>query len=421
MGMILPIILYALDIAKYWIGNRLFFKGKMKSPWLPVMGAAGILISFTFFSVSEAGRIALAGIIAAVIAGVMIDESIVTKIIRVVWMECIIASFSDATVVLLDRVLVKEEGQYILSSIIALVVITIGGCIFNRFLWKYSTSKIVFVIVYIVLLLICRGISFGVAVIQFMYELAPEGTRRINLDIITVISFFSLFSLLALVLYIQRLYLMMEKVVDTEKNLKEIQTVYYQGLLDKEEETRRYRHDMHNHLLYIGELAKSENAGQTAEYVESLEEKWNKISKKHYETGNMTLNILLNHYLADLEGVKISVVGMLKRELAIEEVDLCTIFSNLIQNAVEELKRQEGDERFFSLEIRQGRENTSITIRNSAEIWVNRNEALKTDKEDKRNHGIGLKNVEEMVKHYSGEFSWEANGEEFKAAVLMKG
>ena len=178
MGMILPIILYALDIAKYWIGNRLFFKGKMKLPWLPIMGAAGILISFTFFSVSEAGRIVLAEMIAMVIVGVMIDESIVTKIVRIVWMECIIASFSDAMVVLLDRVLVKEEVQYILSSIIALVVITIGGYIFNRFLWKYSTSKIVFVIVYIVLLLICRGISFGVAVIQFMYKLSNRRLSR---------------------------------------------------------------------------------------------------------------------------------------------------------------------------------------------------------------------------------------------------
>ena len=49
MGLILPIILYTLDIAKYWIGNRLFFKGGMKLPWLPVIGAAGILIGFTFF------------------------------------------------------------------------------------------------------------------------------------------------------------------------------------------------------------------------------------------------------------------------------------------------------------------------------------------------------------------------------------
>ena len=191
--------------------------------------------------------------------------------------------------------------------------------------------------------------------------------------------------------------------------------------MDKEEETRRYRHDMHNHFLYIGELAKSEKIGQIVEYVENLEEKWNKISKKNYETGNMTLNILLNHYLADLEGVKISVIGVLKRELAIEEVDLCTIFSNLIQNAVEELKRQEGDKRFFSLEIRQGRENTLITIRNSTKISANQNEELKTSKEDKRNHGVGLKNVEEMVKHYSGEFYREANGKEFKAVVLFKG
>lgn len=421
MGMILPIILYALDIAKYWIGNRLFFKGKMKLPWLPVMGAAGILISFTFFSVSEAGRIALAGIIAAVIAGVMIDESIVTKIIRIVWLECIVSFLDGAMVTLFGEILVNEQTVYVIGSLFTLLIIAFGGYILNKIQIKFSASKMVFRILYAMLILVCTSIGYASAAIQLMYEDLPKEPQWFNLNYVIIASSLAITLLLISIFYVQKLYDFLQKVAETERKLNQLQKTYYQGLLDKEEETRRYRHDMHNHLLYIGELAKSENAGQTAEYVESLEEKWNKISKKHYETGNMTLNILLNHYLTDLEGVKISVVGMLKRELAIEEVDLCTIFSNLIQNAVEELKGQEGDERFFSLEIRQGRENTSITLRNSAKILVNQNEELKTDKKDKRNHGIGLKNVEEMVKHYSGEFSWEANGEEFKAVVLMKG
>lgn len=421
MGMILPIILYALDIAKYWIGNRLFFKGKMKLPWLPVMGAAGILISFTFFSVTEAGRIALAGITAAVIAGVMIDESIVTKIVRIVWLECIVSFLDGAMVTLFGEILVNEQTVYVIGSLFTLLIIAFGGYILNKIQIKFSASKMVFRILYAMLILVCTGIGYASAAIQLMYEDLPKALQWFNLNYVIIASSLAITLLLISIFYVQKLYDFLQKVAETERKLNRLQKTYYQGLLDKEEETRRYRHDMHNHLLYIGELAKSENAGQTAEYVESLEEKWNKISKKHYETGNMTLNILLNHYLTDLEGVKISVVGMLKRELAIEEVDLCTIFSNLIQNAVEELKGQEGDERFFSLEIRQGRENTSITLRNSAKILVNQNEELKTDKKDKRNHGIGLKNVEEMVKHYSGEFSWEANGEEFKAVVLMKG
>lgn len=421
MGMILPIILYALDIAKYWIGNRLFFKGKMKLPWLPIMGAAGILISFTFFSVSEAGRIALAGITAAAIAGVMIDESIVTKIIRIVWLECIVSFLDGAMETLFGEILVNEQTASVVGSLFTLLIIAFGGYILNKIQIKFSASKMVFRILYAMLILVCAGIGYASAAIQLMYEDLPKALQWFNLNYVIIASSLAITLLLISIFYVQKLYDFLQKVAETERKLNRLQKTYYQGLLDKEEETRRYRHDMHNHLLYIGELAKSENAGQTAEYVESLEEKWNKISKKHYETGNMTLNILLNHYLTDLEGVKISVVGMLKRELAIEEVDLCTIFSNLIQNAVEELKRQEGDKRFFSLEIRQGRENTSITLRNSAKILVNRNEELKTGKEDKRNHGIGLKNVEEMVKHYAGEFSWEANGEEFKAVVLMKG
>ena len=160
MGMILPIILYALDIAKYWIGNRLFFKGKMKLPWLPVMGAAGILISFTFFSVSEAGRIALAGIIAAVIAGVMIDESIVTKIIRIVWLECIVSFLDGAMVTLFGEILVNEQTVYVIGSLFTLLIIAFGGYILNKIQIKFSASKMVFRILYAMLILVCTSIDY---------------------------------------------------------------------------------------------------------------------------------------------------------------------------------------------------------------------------------------------------------------------
>ena len=45
MGMILPIILYALDIIEYYIGNKYFFEGRMRRLWLvPIAGIALLIL-----------------------------------------------------------------------------------------------------------------------------------------------------------------------------------------------------------------------------------------------------------------------------------------------------------------------------------------------------------------------------------------
>ncbi|MBQ9989932.1 MAG: GHKL domain-containing protein [Lachnospiraceae bacterium] len=243
----------------------------------------------------------------------------------------------------------------------------------------------------------------------------------IDLDWLSAVSLIGLVLLTVLIFYIQKLYDLLEKAAETEKSLKQIQAAYYQSLLDKEEETRKYRHDMHNHLLAIRELARAEKAVQTADYVEGLEENWKKMGSSHYETGNMLLNLLLHYHLSETGEVKISVRGFCRREIRMDEVDFCTIFSNLIQNAAEELERQKEGEKYFILEIDQGEENTRITIRNSSRaVLSGQNQKLLSSKEDGRNHGIGFGNVEAAVKKYGGELLWNGDGREFKVIVSMK-
>ena len=120
-----------------------------------------------------------------------------------------------------------------------------------------------------------------------------------------------------------------------------------------------------------------------------------------------------------MKDINISVRGVCKRELRIDEVDLCTIFSNLIQNAAEELKGKKED--YFALEIEQGQDNTRITIRNSTDLLLAKdNQELTSSKQDKKNHGIGLKNVKQIVEKYNGDISWSADGKEFRVIVTMK-
>ena len=62
-----------------------------------------------------------------------------------------------------------------------------------------------------------------------------------------------------------------------------------------------------------------------------------------------------------------------------------------------------------------------IEIRNSSDKRIEQGqEKLRTGKKDKKNHGIGMKNVKRIIKRYGGEIVWKSDGKEFKVTVSMK-
>ena len=98
-------------------------------------------------------------------------------------------------------------------------------------------------------------------------------------------------------------------------------------------------------------------------------------------------------------------------------MELCTIFSNIIQNAVEELKRQEKKEKYIKVIVKQGRHFVSVKVANSSDyMWNEKNE---TRKKDKRNHGFGLENVKEAIGRNGGEISFLADGKEVSVEVIL--
>lgn len=69
----------------------------------------------------------------------------------------------------------------------------------------------------------------------------------------------------------------------------------------------------------------------------------------------------------------------------ISDVDFCTIFSNLLSNAVEEVKRTPCINPYIKIEIKTGRVYLMITIRNSSTVLIEDCEQnIMTKKQDKK-------------------------------------
>lgn len=178
----------------------------------------------------------------------------------------------------------------------------------------------------------------------------------------------------------------------------------WQSLKEKDRIQRKLMHDYSNTLLCVRGLLEKEDYDGAKNYVENISVKY-KLSQSFVKTGNNLLDVLINskyEYATENRIVLILKLDNLS-DLSIEDDDLVVLLSNLMDNALEYVKRLDINKREIFLSMYRG-EKLEILIRNPIEnsliIIDNR---IESTKEDKENHGFGLLNVKEIIKKYNGE------------------
>lgn len=189
----------------------------------------------------------------------------------------------------------------------------------------------------------------------------------------------------------------------------------------KYEEFRKMKHDMENsYVVILGLIQKGEK--------EELE-KYLKIKKDKIRNSNMIvytahayLDSLLNMKFAEIENNKVELtyeIGVTEYP-GIEELDLCGILGNLLDNALEATVKIETGLRRININVWGDKKKIMIIVRNTVNTACDtKNGILITSKEDKKSHGLGVKIINELAEKYGGGFSWSVKENEFQANVLL--
>ena len=138
-------------------------------------------------------------------------------------------------------------------------------------------------------------------------------------------------------------------------------------------------------------------------------------------TGNKAVDALLyqKKRQAQEEGIRWECDVQIPRECCINEFDLCVLFGNLLDNALEACERMRRDEcRFIHIQAKSVKKCFLIEVRNSMDRTEQFTEGF-TNKEDSQEHGIGLLNVGDVVHGYDGVLNAEAENGIFMISVLM--
>ncbi len=192
---------------------------------------------------------------------------------------------------------------------------------------------------------------------------------------------------------------------ENAEKYNEQQKVYFTKLLEKEQDTRQFRHDMINHLVVLEELCEQEEYEKVKTYLKGLLNDVSHISNSQYCVGNDIVDTILNYYLLPIqERCNIRVEGFMGEVQFILQNDMCVLISNLVKNAVEAVEKLPVKDREIYFLASQGKDNLRIRLENTytGNLQIDKTGGIKTIKKDTRNHGYGVKNVMKVIEKYNG-------------------
>ena len=172
-------------------------------------------------------------------------------------------------------------------------------------------------------------------------------------------------------LYLIIRYLVEKYEMDRSAYMLQMQAEQYKGLKRHLEETRRMRHDFRQMIYSIRELAERKDFERLQAYIGSFCKEYAGNAGRFDFCRNTALNALLAHYAARAEELQIDIGGWsfeIAESERISDIDLCVIFGNIVENAIEACEKVRIGERYIQLSAdREEGQCLYITMVNSSD------------------------------------------------------
>ena len=208
------------------------------------------------------------------------------------------------------------------------------------------------------------------------------------------------------------------------KMLWELETLSENHIKDMElmmEKNRIQTHDMKHHLLVLREYGQEKQWDSLMSYLNELSE--DILAKKKTgwtQTGILDTILEQKKEKAESEGIEFSIQADRIGALPFSDLEICTLFSNLLDNAIEACEKIEGNRRWIEIQITRKSGMLYLTISNSIKDRPSEQEGkLITNKQNHQLHGYGIKSVQKIVRKYEGDFSYQIRESEFIVTITF--
>lgn len=209
--------------------------------------------------------------------------------------------------------------------------------------------------------------------------------------------------------------------LDAYQHYNEAQSQYYKMLQERNEEIRRYRHDIRHHLTLLHMWAKEEEIVRIEEYLKGLLNREEEIGRElSVNTGNQVVDSVIAGIMSrkDAKHIRFICQGHLPAHIPIDDIDLCGLVANALENAVE-ANNGVTEEAYIDIGIKLYYHQITFVITNSCNGVICDKDKVFISSQKGREHGYGMLNMQTIVRKYNGKITYDRDAHEFRLCIIL--
>lgn len=189
-------------------------------------------------------------------------------------------------------------------------------------------------------------------------------------------------------------------------------------LINWSQSIRSLHHDINNHMMIVERYIEDEQIEKALDYIKTFNEK-NRLYPSYTNTETPVLNAILDGKRMICKNDNINLKCYLQTDpLGVDDFVFCTVFGNLLDNAIEAERKEDNKEIRLAVETKGSLLHIVVQNRIHEPVLIN-GKLPKTDKKDSENHGIGVANIISTVSQQNGSIDIYEKDEWFVVDVLL--
>lgn len=256
------------------------------------------------------------------------------------------------------------------------------------------------------------GIVMAVVTLLRHYDYSVNTMAHREYAVLLLIALFAFICLLWCITVLAK-----QRKLEQQGMFAEINRRYYETMEQQHFEIRRLKHDLANHIQVLSSLPEEKRAAYAEELSGSAA-----LSQSFAYCGDSTVNAVLTVKKSVMERcrIRLEMDVEIPAPLPYDKTDLCALYANALDNAVEACMKLDETQRKIFLKCRADKglfclevcnpapdsENVRLQDETQAASMSGKAPAhgliLPTSKADKKNHGLGLRSIHEIVTRYHG-------------------
>ncbi len=199
------------------------------------------------------------------------------------------------------------------------------------------------------------------------------------------------------------------------------QTDMYRSISENFAKQRKRTHEYKNQIMCIESMIAAKNFDELEEYVRKISGRLN-TELDYIKTNNVIVDAILNSKYREILDKNIVFIFKINdlSDIGISDEDTVVILSNLLNNAIEACEKYKG-KRVIKLKFVKEKDNIIISVKNTydGKLVFEDGEIQTSKKYDKEEHGIGIKNIIDVITKYQGSYAIQNDENEFYFSIII--